>query len=61
MKEFKVEISGILNWALEGWKDYRENGLHVPSAVNMPPPNTNRNRTPWLRSSVKNVLRILWL
>ena len=33
MKEFKVEISGILNWALEGWKDYRENGLHVPSAV----------------------------
>ena len=34
MKEFKEEISGILNWALEGWKDYRENGLQVPSAVN---------------------------
>ena len=33
MKEFKGEISGILNWALEGWKDYRENGLHVPAAV----------------------------
>ena len=33
MKEFRGEISGILNWALEGWKDYRENGLHVPAAV----------------------------
>ena len=33
MKEFKGEISGILNWALEGWRDYRENGLHVPAAL----------------------------
>ena len=33
MKEFKREISGILNWALEGWKDYRKNGLQVPAAV----------------------------
>ena len=33
MKEFKGEISGILNWALEGWMDYRQNGLHVQVAV----------------------------
>ena len=33
MKEFKGEISGILNWALEGWMDYRQNGLRVPAAV----------------------------
>ena len=33
MGEFKNEISGILNWALEGWSDYRQNGLQVPSAV----------------------------
>ena len=33
MGEFRGEISGILNWALKGWKDYRENGLHVPAAV----------------------------
>ena len=33
MGEFRGEISGILNWALEGWKDYRENGLQVPAAV----------------------------
>jgi len=33
MKEFKGEISGILNWALEGWRDFRENGLVVPEAV----------------------------
>ena len=33
MKEFKGEISGILNWALEGWMDYRQNGLHVQAAV----------------------------
>ena len=33
MKEFKGEISGILNWTLEGWKDYRENGLQIPAAV----------------------------
>ena len=33
MKEFKGEISGILNWALEGWMDYRQNGLHVAAAV----------------------------
>ena len=33
MKEFKGEISGILNWALEGWRDCRENGLNVPEVV----------------------------
>ena len=33
MGEFRGEISGILNWALEGWKDYRENGFRVPAAV----------------------------
>ena len=33
MKEFKGEISGILNWALEGWRDYNENGLNVPEVV----------------------------
>ena len=33
MKEFKGEISGILNWALEGWCDYILNGLLVPEAV----------------------------
>ena len=33
MEEFKGEISGILNWALDGWRDYRQNGLHVPAAV----------------------------
>jgi len=33
MGEFRGEISGILNWALEGWKDYREYGLRVPAAV----------------------------
>jgi len=33
MKEFRGEISGILNWALEGWSDYRRNGLQIPAAV----------------------------
>jgi putative DNA primase/helicase len=33
MKEFKGELSGILNWALEGWSDYRRNGLQIPAAV----------------------------
>ena len=33
MEEFKGEISGILNWALEGWSDYRKNGLQIPAAV----------------------------
>ena len=33
MGEFRGEISGILNWALEGWSDYRQNGLQVPAAV----------------------------
>ena len=33
MEEFRGEISGILNWALEGWSDYRQNGLQVPAAV----------------------------
>ena len=33
MEEFRGEISGILNWALEGWRDFRKNGLVVPEAV----------------------------
>jgi putative DNA primase/helicase len=33
MKEFKGEISGILNWALEGWIEYQCNGLVVPETV----------------------------
>ena len=33
MGEFRGEISGILNWALEGGSDYRQNGLQVPAAV----------------------------
>ena len=33
MREFSGEISGILNWALEGWMDYRQNGLQVTAAV----------------------------
>ena len=32
-KEFRRENSGILNWALEGWKDFQSNGLVVPEAV----------------------------
>ena len=32
-KEFRSENSGILNWALEGWKDFQSNGLVVPEAV----------------------------
>jgi len=32
-EEFRGEISGVLNWALEGWRDFRENGLVVPEAV----------------------------
>ena len=32
-EEFRGEISGVLNWALEGWRDFRENGLAVPEAV----------------------------
>ena len=59
MGEFIGEISGILNWALEGWKDYRENGLHVPAEVKMLPRNTNQSQTPLLHSSAKNVSRIL--
>ena len=33
MGEFRGEISGILNWALEGSKEYRENRLRVSAAV----------------------------
>ena len=32
-KEFRRENSGILDWALEGWKDFQTNGLVVPEAV----------------------------
>ena len=32
-KEFRRENSGILDWALEGWKDFQKNGLVVPEAV----------------------------
>lgn len=29
LTRFRKEYSGILNWAIEGLKDYRRNGLHV--------------------------------
>ncbi len=32
-KEFYEEGSGILNWALEGWQDYKLNGLIIPGKV----------------------------
>ena len=33
MEEFRGEISGILNWALEGWIEYQCNRLIVPETV----------------------------
>jgi putative DNA primase/helicase len=32
-EEFTRENSGILDWALEGWKDFQTNGLVIPEAV----------------------------
>lgn len=33
INELKPEFSGIFNWAVEGYKDYKENGLFIPDAV----------------------------
>ncbi len=33
MKRFKKEMSGILNWCIEGYRDYCENGLEAPEKV----------------------------
>ncbi len=33
LKTFKKELSGILNWALQGYMTYREQGLSEPGAV----------------------------
>lgn len=33
LAEFQKERSGILNWLLDGWRDYRENGLRPPAQV----------------------------
>jgi putative DNA primase/helicase len=33
IQEFKDELSGILNWALEGYREYAEKGLGVPQTV----------------------------
>lgn len=34
MEMFKNEISGILNWAIEGYKLYRKEGMNEPIAIN---------------------------
>jgi putative DNA primase/helicase len=31
--EFRKELPGILNWAIEGFQDYQENGLIIPKVV----------------------------
>src|SRR5262249_35282501 len=31
--ELQEELPGILNWSLEGWRDYQEKGLIVPDAL----------------------------
>jgi putative DNA primase/helicase len=33
LEEFWEERSGILNWLLEGWRDYQQGGLRVPDIV----------------------------
>jgi putative DNA primase/helicase len=33
MKEFHDELSGILNWALEGYRKFQEEGLEIPRSV----------------------------
>ena len=33
LAEFKEELPGILNWVIEGYQSYAENGLIVPEAV----------------------------
>ena len=35
MADFEIEKSGILNWIIQGWKDYQEHGLMVPDIVRM--------------------------
>jgi P4 family phage/plasmid primase-like protien len=30
---FQKELSAIFNWSLNGWKDYKDNGLIIPEAV----------------------------
>lgn len=34
LKEFRLEISGILNWAIAGWRAYQNGGLRPPQEVN---------------------------
>ncbi len=29
----KTEAAGVLNWMIDGWKDYQENGLFYPAAL----------------------------
>ena len=33
LAEFKKELPGILNWVIQGYKSYKENGLIVPEIV----------------------------
>ena len=33
MARFRSELSGILNWAIEGYRDYSERGLAAPAEV----------------------------
>ena len=33
LAEFKKELPGILNWIIQGYKSYKENGLIVPEIV----------------------------
>ena len=59
MKEFKGEISGILNWALEGWMDYRKMGYMSKQQLKMPPQKINLGQIHWRPSLKKNVNQIL--
>lgn len=34
LAEFQVEIAGMLNWAIAGYRDFAKNGLIVPKIVN---------------------------
>ena len=61
MKEFKGEISGILNWALEGWRDYNENGLNVPEVVKIATSEYKSESDTLAAFISENVSRILWL
>lgn len=33
LAELRAELPGILNWALDGWEDFRANGLNPPESV----------------------------